>query len=334
MSFLTKYGTQWGAIPMTAGQIHWVAPGSSYTVDGKSYPASDGNDGLSPERALASIAQAVSNASANAGDVICLLPGTHTVATASVALSKAGLTLLGLPYFPQGRISRAAQMFSQPKAIVTTSVAADEAFNITAADTTFANIVARPITGAAFANFTTAAHRLKVVDCHIDLKTPAGAASTAGFVPTGATQAPTYISFVNCSAEEDNAGTSQSFAIDTGAAAPFLIDNCSFWKDGNTGSSAAWAVAVQIRDNAWGIIRDCDIFQCTQTAAIAGGSITKGFNGVDMTILESINIFGCRAAVSVTKPVDDFGAGDVSLCNNYVATVAGGTGGTLITATT
>lgn len=334
MGFITKYGTQWGAIPMTAGNVHWVAPSATYTVEGRSYGASDGNDGLSPERALLTIQQAVTNATANAGDIIVALPGTHTVATTSVAWNKAGLTLMGLPYFPQGRVSRASAIFSQPKTIITTSITTDEAINITAADSTFVNFVARPITGAAFANFTTAASRLKVLDVHIDLKTPVGAANTAGFVATGATQAPTYVSFVNCTAEEDNAGTSQSYAINLGAAAPFLVDSCTIWKDGNTGSSAAWAVAIKVNDNAWGFFRDVDFLQCTQTAAIAGGSITKGIEGVDMTVLESITALRCFAHTSVTKAFDDFGAGDVALGNNYVTTVAGGTGGTLITATT
>ena len=93
MAFLTKYGTLWGAIPMTAGQVLWVAPSSPYSVDGRSYDASDDNDGLSPEKAKRTIGSAITAATANAGDVICLLPGAHTTATAA-AVSKAGLTFV------------------------------------------------------------------------------------------------------------------------------------------------------------------------------------------------------------------------------------------------
>jgi hypothetical protein len=60
---------------------------------------SDGNDGLSPERPLATIAQAIANCTANVGDVIVLLPGTHNATTlagstaaAALAFSKAGIT--------------------------------------------------------------------------------------------------------------------------------------------------------------------------------------------------------------------------------------------------
>jgi hypothetical protein len=37
MAFLTKYGTAWGALPMTGGSIIWVAPAASYQVDGRTY---------------------------------------------------------------------------------------------------------------------------------------------------------------------------------------------------------------------------------------------------------------------------------------------------------
>jgi hypothetical protein len=104
MGYLTKYGAQYGDLPMSMGKtIFFVAPAASYTVGGNAYSASDNNDGLSPERALLTIGQAITNATANAGDVIALLPGTHT--SAAAARSKAGLTFVGLlPYFPQSQV--------------------------------------------------------------------------------------------------------------------------------------------------------------------------------------------------------------------------------------
>jgi hypothetical protein len=87
---------------MSMGKTIFVAPSASYTVGGNAYSASDDNDGLSPERAKLTISGAITNATANAGDVIALLPGTHT--SAAAALSKAGLTFVGLPYFPQAQV--------------------------------------------------------------------------------------------------------------------------------------------------------------------------------------------------------------------------------------
>ena len=76
MAYVTKYGTLFGKLPNQTGRVHFVAPSSSYTVDGRSYSASDDNDGLSPERALATITQAHTNITASAGETIFLLEGT------------------------------------------------------------------------------------------------------------------------------------------------------------------------------------------------------------------------------------------------------------------
>src|SRR3990167_3407471 len=96
MAYLTKFGSLWGAIPQTAGRVFWVAPTASYTVDGRAYSASDDNDGLSPEKALVTIDRAWNLVTANVGDVIVLLPGTHSPA-ASIAADIAGVTMMGLP---------------------------------------------------------------------------------------------------------------------------------------------------------------------------------------------------------------------------------------------
>lgn len=61
MPFLTKYGTQYGALPQTMGNVFFVSPTATYTIGSNSYPASDEHDGLSPERALSTISQAITN---------------------------------------------------------------------------------------------------------------------------------------------------------------------------------------------------------------------------------------------------------------------------------
>ncbi len=65
MGYVTKYGSFWGFVPQTSGNVHWVAPAATYTLEGRAYSASDGNDGLSPERALLTLNQAITNATAN-----------------------------------------------------------------------------------------------------------------------------------------------------------------------------------------------------------------------------------------------------------------------------
>ena len=93
--YVTKYGTLFGHVPLQMGRVHFVSPGASYTINGDAYDASDDNDGLSPFRALRTIAQAQTNATANAGEVVMLLEGTHAH-TATLRLTKAGVTYLGV----------------------------------------------------------------------------------------------------------------------------------------------------------------------------------------------------------------------------------------------
>ena len=96
MGYVTKYGSFWGMIPQTAGRVFWVAPAASYTVEGRTYVASDDNDGLSPERAKLTLDDTIGDCTANVGDVIVLLPGAHSW-SASVAADVAGVTIMGLP---------------------------------------------------------------------------------------------------------------------------------------------------------------------------------------------------------------------------------------------
>jgi hypothetical protein len=326
MALVTKYGSIYGALPMTAGQVIWVAPSASYTVNGQTYTASDVNRGDRPERAKLTLDAAYALCQANGGDVIALLPGLHTLA-ASLAASTAGVTVVGVPYFPDQAVNGLAS--SYPPATITTS-AADEAINVTAADHTFVNVRFLPVTQQKAVDFTTAAHRLTFRHCYIDLTTATAHANTRGIHATGATQAPNRVSFQGCVIEESNAGTSNGAAIELGAALNFLVERCLIRKLLRT-SSAAWAVAVQMQDNCTGTIRDNDV---QAIGGAAGDAITKGFAGVTHTAAAAVLCARNVKSVNVTALFDDWAAADLDLANNYTATVAGGTGGTLITTTT
>jgi hypothetical protein len=322
MGFLTKYGSAWGAIPMTGGSVFWVAPSASYTVDGRAYSASDGNDGLSPERAVLTIGQAIALATADVGDVICLLPGTHTTASAAAA-SKAGLTFVGLPYLPE---SDNIQGIPQVTVTGTTAIA----IAVTAADVSFYNIKFVPITQFQCVTFTTAADRLRFRHCTVDFTGVVGHANTKGICATGATQAPRGVRFQGCFFKAGCATTSAGYAIDMGAATDWIIERCMVFHDGSIASAAAWAVAIKLNDGANGVLRDNDFI--ANNIAVA---VTKFVSAVSMTGASTVQVFGNRMSVNTGGLLlDDFAAADVDLALNYVATVAGGTGGTLITATT
>jgi len=337
MGYLTKWGGIWGFNPVTTGSIFFVAPVSSssasYTIENRSYTASDGNDGLSPERALATVKQAISLATANNGDIICLLPGTHNASTATnetaagnIAVNKAGLTFIGLPAIADTVVTPGV---IKPPAIIT-APAATIAVSVTAARTTFLNLSILPITQKAGIDFTTAANHLTVANCFFDLATPVGHASTKGLAATGATQAPTYLYVKNCVFEEDNTGTTHGPALDVGAAIAFRVEGNSFYNLGTGAAVTAWAIAVQVNDVAHGMFAGNKFFTLLGSAA----AITAGIKGVSMTGASELQLWNNQFGVTVTNPFNNFAGADCDLCLNYVATVAGGTGGTLITSTT
>lgn len=323
MPFLTKYGTQFGALPQTMGRVFFVAPSDSYTVNGTAFSASNDNDGLSPERAVRTIAQAVTNASASVGDVICLLPGTHTSAVAAV--SKAGLTFVGLPYFPEAQVG--SYHGWQPQVTVTPS--ATTALAITAADCTFHNIRFLPITQGTCVTMTTAAARTKFVHCMVDNTGVTGHANTKGIVVTTA-NLPRGVVFMGCVLKDASVTTSCGEALNLGASKDFWIYKCTVYKDGQIASGVAWTTAIVLEDLATGTFEEMNAI----ISEVSVG-ITKVVTGAALTGAGLIHAIRCTSTVNTGGLLfDDFAAADMDLCLNYVATVAGGTGGTLIVAST
>lgn len=337
MGYITKYGTLWGAVPQTTGSVFFVAPVSSsssaYTIENRSYQASDDNDGMSPERALATINRAVALATANNGDIIVPLPGTHNASSAAgataagnIALSKPGVSIFGLPCFSGGFLSFG---FLKPQTIIT-APAATIAMSATAANISICNVSVLPITQKAGIDFTTAADTLTVVNCFFDLATPLGHASTKGLAATGATQANKKLFVKNCYFEEDNTGTSHGAALDVGAGIGFRVEGNHFYNLGTGAGVGAWTLAVQVNDVAHGMFKGNEFYTLLGSAA----AITAGIKGVSMTGASELQCWYNLFGVTVTNPITNFAGADVDLLNNYVATVAGGTGGTLITSTT
>jgi hypothetical protein len=321
MSFLTKYGTQWGALPMTAGNVWWVAPSDTYSIAGNSYNASDGNNGLSPELAVRRISQAVTNAAADGGDIIALLPGTHTTLSA-LPVSKAGLTFVGLPYLPS------TDDYTIPKTTIVGTGAIGVA--VTAANVSFYNIRFLPVTQFQAVTFTTAADNLLFKGCMVDLKTATAHANTKGITGTGATQAPSNLRFLDTYIEQTNGGTSNGYAIDVSAAVNFIVKRAEIVNNGLTASATAWLVACKVNDNASGVF-DSVSFRSNNVAV----GCAKVIEGVTHTAAGAIEFRRCTSTVNTGNVMfSGFAAADCDLVLNYVGTVAGGTGGTLITATT
>lgn len=312
MAYITRYGSIWGQIPNTAGQVFWVAPAASYTVNGQAYEASNNNDGLTPQNAKLTLASAVTAATANAGDVIVLLPGAHSWA-ASVAASKAGLTITGLP-------SGLGNQMRHKTSITTT--ADDEIINVTAADVEIAYLHIIPVTTKAGIDFTTAANRLHVHDCSIDLHTAAASTSTVGVGVTAIGQAPSDVHFKNVYSLSDGA---QGPAISVGDTFGSLIEDCEFVVRGG-----AWASALNVDGvtSAYGTVLRC-IFRARQ------GTMTIGITGgTDDASTGNYGIYNCLFDENVTTPIDNFGTECCNIAENYRASADGTAEGGLLWSST
>src|SRR5688572_30594549 len=119
-------------LPSTSGRVFYVAP-SSYTLAGNTYSASDGHTGLDPRRALASINQFVTNATADVGDT-CVVLGALTPAVTQT-ISKAGLKIFGIPGGPISGNERGTRTTRFDSSIIPT---AGNIFTVTAARTEIA----------------------------------------------------------------------------------------------------------------------------------------------------------------------------------------------------
>ncbi len=307
MSFLTKYGTIWGSIPQTAGSVYWVAPSDGYTVDGRAYRASDNNDGLSPERALRNPDRGWNLVTADAGDVIVLLPGTHSP-SASIAADVAGVTMTGLP-------GGAGNVLKQKTTIA--AVTGDQNINVTAADIEIAFLNFIPVTADSAIDLSAAADRLHVHHCSFDMATPAANTGTIGIDAIGAAS---NVLIDNCYFECDGA---QGGAIVATALLDSTIEKCTLAL--STGTWAAGIVTGAATDRL--MIRDCDFLASNAT-------MTIGVNGTAATIASGVTFLRNYFASSVSVGIDGFGAGEADVAENYAAGVGATDGGVLIVAIT
>lgn len=307
MGFLTKYGTIWGAIPQTAGSIYWVAPAAGYTVDGRAYRASDDNDGLSPERALLTVDRGWNLVTADVGDVIVLLPGTHSP-SASIAADVAGVTMCGLP-------SGAGNVLKQRTTIA--AVTGDQNINVTAADIELAFLHFIPVTADSAIDFSAAADRLHVHHCSFDMATPAASTGTQGIDAIGAAS---NVLFDHNYFECDGA---QGAAIVATATLDSTIEHNVFAL--STGTWAAAVVTGAATDRL--MIRDNDFLASNAT-------MTIGINGTAATIASGVTMLRNYFASSVSVGIDGFGAGEADIAENYAMGVGATDGGVLIVAIT
>ena len=327
MGYITKYGAFWGVLPETAGRIFWVSPTATYTVEGRSYSASDNSDGLSPERALLTVAQAITNATASVGDVIVLLPGAHT-GTTTITISKSGLTITGMPH---GRSVFGSRTSSGPKkhrTTITNTGTAGIIFTISAGvddtEISFLHLLPTAAGGrgvyAASAASGAGANRVYIHDCTIAM---VGTASTSTYgvqLGTAATGSVNDMLIRNCfiqSGDASTTGANGGAVVTIGTAYGLTIENSTFAALG----TGAWARCIEhISAGTTGcMIRDCDFINSSNATSI----ITTAVYATGATIDAATSLWRCYIAAG-TDVATGAAIVDVGLAETYLASSGGG----------
>jgi hypothetical protein len=245
------------------------------------------------------------------GDAIVLWPGDHTVSTASLAMSKAGVKIFG----PEEWLG-VGRPGLKPSATLTTDIATDEIMNVTAADCGIYGVTLIPITQSDGLDLSAAADRFVLKNCFVDLFTPAVHTSTIG--------------------------------VTLAAADDLLIDGCTFVSDGAQGNAivATGAIRSRIQDcliyntaGTWASAIICGaattgLFIIGNRILSYGTALTVGVNGTGATIASGVQCIGNQFGSLVTVSIDNFDAGECELAENYHLGIGATDGGVLITAIT
>ena len=289
MGYLTKYGTLWGMIPYTTGRVFFVAPSASYVVEGRTYSASNDNDGLSPERALLTLAYATSLTTASVGDVVFLLPGTHTISSV-VTLATAGVTYTGIPGPTPFTKSRGASGGGRARTIVT-AAASTNAINVTATDVEICYMHFTAVSAQRSISLANTADRAYLHDLTFDMAVT-GSLSTIGiglnFSGTGTTTTLDDTIVRNCFF---NVTGAQGGAIEAAnTCVGTMIESCTFKLGGDT----AWANAIFFATGVsiGTVVRDCDFL-----VHATGTTITDAIDVQVNTVDGSNTVYRCYVPV-------------------------------------
>lgn len=326
MGYLTKYGSFWGMVPQISGQVFWVAPSASYTVEGRSYSASNNNDGLSPERALLTVNQAITNATASAGDLIVMLGGSHSI-TSTVTVNKAGLTIMGIPNAYPTSNYREASGSKRLKTQITSTETAGIIFTVSAADCEIAFIHFAPPAaggrGISLAPLSGAANRTYIHDCTFALIATASTTTYGITSPSGVT-ADLLEDVLVSRCYFVSGGSATSGANGPGVnvlttAHGFTIEQSTFQLKG----TAAWAVAIT-STNAGSLgflVRDCDFIAPTSVTTV----ISNVIDCTGMTVDGSTTVLRCYFTTGPTKAIKATATPDVAVSESYTADATSGT---------
>lgn len=297
-------------LPSSTGRVFYVAP-SSYTLAGNTYSSSDNHSGLDPRRALATINQAVTNATADVGDTIVIIGALTPSATSTI--SKAGLRIFGIPGITPSVVPYGTLTSRYSSSIIPT---AGVIFTVTAARTEIAFLHLVPVAGAAIIDLAADDLNLHDITTHI---TSAANTATFGISVTGASARP-QMSNIYAYVSDNQGPLLRAAAASTG------MDGGVFQRSRVVlAGTTAWDDVIEITTGVDNFtVADCEFMH--SSGAIMTDIVDVAGNTNDHAVM----VARCyhQVAGDLTEAT---ATSDITLVNNYIATIQGGTGGTLST---
>lgn len=318
MGYITKYGGFWGQLPQTTGRLFWVAPSASYVVEGRTYSASDNNDGLSPEQALLTIAAGVALCTANVGDVVVLLPGSHTL-TATVTIATAGITITGIPGSGPREADRMPGAPTRARSQITQSTTANDIFTLTAAgdDVEICWLHFNNATQGDGIVIPLGADRPFIHDC--TFANTATATATAECIHFSSSTTGTVNNAVIRNCYFLTSGNQGPAVRALGTVIGLKIESCTFELQG----AAAWDDAIEILDpgTLGTLIRDCDFVFPTSATTV----MTNCIDVTGCTVDGNCKIYRCYFDGDSTVSVNASATPDRLFAGNFRAQTTAGT---------
>lgn len=323
MGFITRYGSFWGTIPQTSGRVLWVAPSASYTVEGRTYSASDQNDGLSPERALLTLAAAVALTTANVGDVIVMLPGAHSYSSA-VTIATAGIVVTGIPSTNstyRGRLPAGGRRRQATLTTTATAAVGTAAIIVTAADVEIAFLTFLPgAAGGQGLALQDGSTRAYVHDCSFALVGTAAVTTYGVHFPLATALNLADVTISSCyfqSGTPTTSGANGAGVAVLGTTYGLTIENSTFELKG----TAAWATAILSSGTATTgfTIRDVDFIDPSSPTTF----ITTCINTTGSVLDGSAMALRCYFPLG-SDALSSTATADLIAAESYLASSAGG----------
>jgi len=280
---------QYGGVPVGG----MFTPGKAFFV--KPYSGSDANSGKSPNKALKTLAQALSLATADKGDVVYLIAESNTAASTTdyqaTALdwNKDGVHLIGIGAAPMiGQRSRIAQL-STVKTI-------EDLFTVSADNCLIANIeVFQGVTSSTATSpraMVVSGQRNKIVNCQISGNgDTALSMDTAGARSLAVTGAENY--FKNCYIGLDTSLRATATAeVTVGNIARTIFEDCVF----NTyTSSTTFKIVTYTAPDRFILFKNCVLSAINNiTSAVAPtGALAAASSVNGQIMLHNSAVYGC-----------------------------------------